>query len=88
MANADQNGGPYGVGWNSHTLVTMIITRIQLTVLAIALSWTASGCVTVHNSHLDGCLSARQSECSNVSIIFVESPVDLGQWGKLPEIVA
>lgn len=46
----------------------------------------SSGCITVHDSHLDGCLAARQSHGSRVCIIFVESVIDVGQWGKLPEI--
>ncbi len=66
--------------------VMMTTNRFPLIVCTIALASLASGCVTVHDSHLDGCLAARQPQCPSLCIIFVESMVDVGQWGKLPEI--
>jgi hypothetical protein len=63
----------------------MTTNRLPFAALLIAMASLASGCITVHNSHLDGCL-AQRSRCSDLCIIFVESAVDVGQWGKLPEI--
>jgi hypothetical protein len=64
----------------------MTITRNLAALLAITLMGLASGCVTVHDSHLDGRLAAKQAQCPDLCIIFVESIIDIGQWGKLPEI--
>ncbi len=66
--------------------MTTIQGRVSAAMLC-GILLAASGCATVASSPLANRLASCQRECPSVCIIFVEASRDVGQWGRLPEIV-